>query len=168
MMSDKKNSHEFIFAAVMSPCTLLCVILAAASLVAVVPAMMAQGKKNSPERNANSVGGAARRGIKSKAEHGEKIELNLNQLDQEGLRGSAGGKVAVSYEFSIPEMAKCKAAVKAIDPTIPFMSGSAGRVGSGKEQCLCVGTTHKKNYRGVLKRLATLSYVRRIIECHYE
>ena len=96
-----------------------------------------------------------------------KIEFDLTKLDKNGLRGPAGGKVLVAYEFCIPNTAKCKAEVRAIDPAIRLMPGSRGRIGAGKDECLCIGETGA-NYRTVLNRLAALSYVKRIIECHWE
>lgn len=102
------------------------------------------------------------------SDHPKKIEINLSQLDDTGLRGPVTGKVTVSYEFCIPNTAECKAEVKAIDKTVQFMPGSRGRIRAGKNECLCIGSTHQKNYRSVLKRLAELSYIKRIIECHFE
>jgi hypothetical protein len=99
--------------------------------------------------------------------HWQKVELDLTQLDKDGLRGPSDGKVAVSYEFCIPNTETCKAEVKAIDPTIQFMPGSRGRIGAGKDECLCIGTT-RKDYRDILNHLAELQYVKRIIECHFE
>ena len=96
-----------------------------------------------------------------------KIELDLTKLDANGLRGPVDGKVSVAYEFCIPNTAKYKAQVKAIDPGVRLMPGSRGRIGAGKDQCLCVGETGA-NYRTVLNRLAALSYVKRIVECHFE
>jgi hypothetical protein len=97
-----------------------------------------------------------------------KIGFDLERLDAEGLRGPSDGKVAVSYEFSIPDTAEHRAAVKEIDPTVVFMRGSRGRVGVREGECLCVGSTHQADYRRVLRRLAALPYIRRIIECHFE
>lgn len=97
-----------------------------------------------------------------------KIEFSLVQLDDDGLRGPPQGKVAVSYEFAIPDTAACKAAVKAIDPTVQFMPGSRGRIGAARQQCLCVGSTHQANYQKVILALARLPYVERIIECYFE
>lgn len=99
---------------------------------------------------------------------GRKVEFDLTRLDAEGLRGPADGKVAVSYEFCIPNTDECKAQVKAIDHTVQFMPGSRGRIGASKQECLCIGPTHQKNFRHVLRALASLAYVRRIIECHFE
>jgi len=101
------------------------------------------------------------------SDHWRKVELNLMQLDHDGLRGPPDGKVSVSYEFCIPNTGQCKAEVKAIDPSIQFMPGSPGRIGAGKDECLCVGAT-RKGYLEVLKRLTELPYVKRIIECHFE
>jgi len=98
----------------------------------------------------------------------QKIEFDLTQLDKNGLRGPANGKVSVSYEFAIPNTDKHKAAVKAIDRTVKFMPGSRGRIRAGRNQCLCVGSTHQKNYKQVLRQLASLPYIARIIECHFE
>ena len=100
--------------------------------------------------------------------HCEKVELNLESLDPSGLRGPVGGKVAVSYEFAIPNTDECKAQVMAIDPTVQFMPGSQGRIQAGKTGCLCIGSTHQPSYRQVLRNLAELPYVQRIVECHFE
>lgn len=97
-----------------------------------------------------------------------KIQLDLQSLGQDGLRGPAGGKVAVSYEFAIPDTDACKAEVKSIDPTVQFMPGSAGRVQAQKTGCLCIGSTHQDGYRKVLQKLADLPYVDRIVECRFE
>jgi hypothetical protein len=96
-----------------------------------------------------------------------KIELDLNKLDKNGLRGRGSGKVLVAYEFCIPNTAKCKAEVKAIDPGVRFMPGSRGRIRAGKDECLCIGETGP-NYHSTLTRLAALPYIKRIIECHWE
>lgn len=97
-----------------------------------------------------------------------KVELDLTQLDSEGLYGLSDGKVALSYEFCIPNNDESKAQVKAIDGTVQFMPGSTGRIGADKEQCLCIGSTYQEKYRDVLYELASLPYIERIIVCHFE
>ena len=97
-----------------------------------------------------------------------KVELNLERLDSEGLRGPADGKVAVAYEFCIPNREACKREVRAIDATVEFMAGSPGRIGCGKGACLCIGSTHQARYRSVLRSLSQLPYVERITECYFE
>jgi hypothetical protein len=97
-----------------------------------------------------------------------KVELDLSLLDNDGLRGPPHGKVAVAYEFAIPDRDRCRDEVAAIDPTVRFMAGSPGRVGAGEGRCLCIGSTHQENYREVLRRLAMLPYLDRIVECYFE
>ena len=104
----------------------------------------------------------------SAADPWQKIELDLHSIDDKGLRGPVDGKVAVAYEFSIPNTEACKAQVWAIDPTVQFMPGSQGRIRSPKTGCLCIGSTHQPGYREVLKKLAEQSYVERIVECYFE
>jgi len=97
-----------------------------------------------------------------------KVEFDVSLLDKDGLRGSSDSKVAVSYEFCIPDNDACRAEIKAIDQTVQFMPGSHGRIGAGKGECLCIGSTHQENFQDVLRALAEKSYVARIIECHFE
>jgi hypothetical protein len=97
-----------------------------------------------------------------------KVELDLTALDAAGLRGPADGKVAVAYEFSIPDRPECRDEVVRIDHTVELMPGARGRIGSGPGEILCIGSTHQPDYCAVLESLAALPYVARIIECHHE
>lgn len=97
-----------------------------------------------------------------------KIEIDLGRIDDQGLRGPANGKVAVAYEFVIPDREAFRDQVTAIDPTIQFMSGSRGRLAASEGQVLCIGSTYQPNYRQVLNALANLPYVDRIVECYFE
>ena len=97
-----------------------------------------------------------------------KIELDLEALDADGLRGPADGKVAVDYEFVIPNTPAAREAVTRIDPSIAFMPGSRGRIGAKAGECLCIGSTHQPRHREILLALARLPEIARIIECHHE
>lgn len=97
-----------------------------------------------------------------------KVEIDLNNLDEDGLRGPPGGKVAVAYEFAIPNTEECKKEVRRIDPSVQFMPDSRGRVQARDGECLCVGSTQNQDYRAVLRALSELPYIDRIIECHFE
>jgi hypothetical protein len=57
---------------------------------------------------------------------------------------------------------------RAIDYTIQFMPGSRSRIGAGRQECLCIGSTHQKNFRQALPALAALLFVPRIIESQFE
>lgn len=89
-------------------------------------------------------------------------------IGPDGLRDPADGKVAVSYEFALPNTEECRDEVRAIDATVKFMPDSHGRIGASSSGCLCIGSTHQPNYRDVLRKLEELPYVDRIIECHFE
>ena len=104
----------------------------------------------------------------STADSRHKIEFDLTQLDSNGLRGPVDGKVAVSYEFAIPNTDVCRVEVAAIDNTVQFIPGSSGRIRAGENQCLCIGSTHQESFREVLHSLAGLPYIHRIIVCHFE
>lgn len=97
-----------------------------------------------------------------------KVEIDLSRLDQAGLAGPPLGKVSLAYEFCIPNTDECKARVRAIDRSVRFMPGSRGRIGAGPQECLCIGETHQADYRRVLRQLAELPYIKRIVECHFE
>jgi len=98
----------------------------------------------------------------------KKVETDMGQFDADGLRGPTDGKVAVSYEFCIPDNDVNKNQVRNIDQTVQFMSGSRGRIGALPQQCLCIGSTGQKNFRKVLFALASLPYIDRIIVCDFE
>jgi len=97
-----------------------------------------------------------------------KIELDLEALDADGLRGPPDGKVAVDYEFVIPDTHAARETVSRIDPSVAFMAGSRGRIGAKAGECLCLGSTHQPRHREILLALARLPEITRIIECHHE
>jgi len=97
-----------------------------------------------------------------------KITFDVERLNDHGLAGPPDGLRALSYEFCIPDRPECRDEVRAIDPTVEFMPGSRGRIGCTTGQCLCIGSTHQKDFRRVLRRLTELDYVKRIDECFFE
>ncbi len=97
-----------------------------------------------------------------------KIHLDLAILDADGLHGPPGGRRALDYEFCIPATSACERAVLEIDKSVRLQRGAPGRIGCGPDQILCIGNTHRKDYRTVLRRLAGLPYVTRIQECSFE
>lgn len=97
-----------------------------------------------------------------------KISFDLGQLNSEGLYGPPDGRRALDYEFCIPADPACEAQVKAIDPTILIYYGSKGRIGCSKEEYLCIGNTHKPEFKKVLLTLAGLPYIKQINQCFFE
>jgi hypothetical protein len=97
-----------------------------------------------------------------------KVAINLSRLDENGLAGPSNGKVAVNYEFCIPQDTKHWKTVQKIDKTVQKMAGSPGRIGCDKNSWLIVGSTHQPNHKRVLYELASLSYVAKIQETFWE
>ena len=76
-------------------------------------------------------------------------------------RGGAAMAGAVVYEFCIPDSQACRREVEVIDTTVRFEPvPGVSRCGPGR--VLCSGTTLQPGARGVLERLSSLPYVRRI------
>ena len=98
----------------------------------------------------------------------QKVTFDMSRLDKNGLLGPPNGNRALSYEFCIPNTQEHKAEVKRIDSTVQFMPGSPGRIRCDKNECLCIGSTHQKDFKRVLKNLADLEYVKLINECFFE
>lgn len=97
-----------------------------------------------------------------------KIGFDLDALDAAGLAGPPAGKVAVSYEFRIPDTPEHRAAVLAIEPALEITAGPRGRVDAGPGFALCIGSTHRPRYRRTLLDLAALPFVERISRCDFE
>lgn len=97
-----------------------------------------------------------------------KIKFRLDDIRPDALRGPRDGLISVSYEFCVPANARAYEEVKQIDPSVRIQPGSRGRIGCGKGQTLCIGTTHQPHWREVLKRLSSLSYIAEIRECVFE
>jgi len=97
-----------------------------------------------------------------------KIEFSLADIREDGLTGPPDGLRAVSYEFCVPDEAAKLAEVQAIDPTVQVMLGAKGRVGCGDGTVLCIGSTHQPNWRAVLERVGSLSYVPRVARADFE
>lgn len=97
-----------------------------------------------------------------------KIDFDLSQIRPDGLTGPPDGLVSVSYEFCIPKDPRLVKEVLAIDSTVTYASKSPGRIGCGDSEYLCMGDTHKPNWREILKRIAALDYVTRIERAYWE
>jgi hypothetical protein len=97
-----------------------------------------------------------------------KIKIDFKRLDKEGLAGPEGGKVALHYEYCIPQNEKYWKRIQMIDRSATRPGAGQGRVGCTSGQWLIFGTTHQKNYQRVLFELASLPCVTRIEEVFWE
>lgn len=98
----------------------------------------------------------------------KKIQFNFKKIDQDGLSGPIGGKVAVNYEFCLPMEENYWKKVQKIDKTAQKYTGSGGGIGCGKDRWLIIGSTHQPNYLRVLYELAELPYIEKIQETYWE
>ncbi|WP_299733425.1 hypothetical protein [uncultured Endozoicomonas sp.] len=98
----------------------------------------------------------------------QKIEFQLDQLDTDGLYGPEDGKRSVSYEFCIPGVVEYAQQVMSIDQTAIIYKDSPGRIQCKKYEYLVIGETSQPDFKTTLHNLATLDYVTRIVEAHFE
>jgi hypothetical protein len=98
-----------------------------------------------------------------------KIMLKLEDFNDEGLRERPKGEFSsTSYEFCIPASDEAAAEVMAIDPTAGILKTSKGRSGCSDKEWLVISSTRQSNFKKVILKLASLSYVRKITETFWE
>ncbi len=94
-----------------------------------------------------------------------KIEFDPSLIDEKGMLTS---EVAVDYEFCIPRDEAKVAEVKAIEPMVNIPRMAKGRIGCSKEEYLCIVSTKGVEWKEKLYAIASLPYVKRIVQTHYE
>ena len=98
----------------------------------------------------------------------KKISFDIGMLNAEGLYGEPDGLVSLDYKFCIPMNDDYKTEVAKLDTTINFHDGTGIKDGCSKNEYLCIGNTHQKDFKKVLIRLASLNYVQRIDQMFWE
>ncbi len=94
-----------------------------------------------------------------------KIEFDQSMIDQKGL---LIGTVMVDYEFCIPKNETSVAEVKAIEPDVNIPRLAKGRIGCSAEEYVCIVSTKGPEWKERLYAIASLPYVKRIIQTDYE
>ena len=97
-----------------------------------------------------------------------KIAFDLDRLDDRGLYGPSDGLRSLGYEFCIPAQQRYIDAVHALDPDIKVYRHSPGSIGCRRDEYLCMGETHDRDWQKILNGLAALPYVEKIIPSRYE
>lgn len=97
-----------------------------------------------------------------------KVNFDLSILNEDGLYGPKDGLRALDYEFCIPMEESKKAEVKKIDESVRFFDMARGRIGCSSKEYLCIGSTHQKKHKKILKNLAALDYIKRVDQVFYE
>ena len=93
-----------------------------------------------------------------------KIKFSLADFNEEGLFGNPDGLRAMDYKFCIPKNESYKEQILNIDKTINIIAGNKNNC--SEEEYFCIGNTHKKSFKVILKKLALLDFVLKI-EPHY-
>ena len=104
----------------------------------------------------------------SQQQEAAKIKFRLDDIHADGLHGPPDGLRSVAYEFCVPAEERVYQEVRRIDPSVQIQPGGKGRIGCGKGQALCIGTTHQPRWRAVLEKLSSLPYIAEIRECFFE
>ena len=98
-----------------------------------------------------------------------KIKFDLNLFNDAGLKELPGGEYrAINYEFCIPADEDLWLAVAKIDNSLDLHKGSKGRSGCGENEWLCIGYSHRENFKEIIKALAGLHFIRKITETFWE
>lgn len=94
-----------------------------------------------------------------------KIEFDHKAIDDKGLINS---EVAIDYEFCIPKDDAKVAEVKKIEPGVQMPRMAKGRIGCSDTEWLCIVSTNGPGWKERLYAIASLPYVKRIVQTHYE
>jgi hypothetical protein len=98
-----------------------------------------------------------------------KITFNLDEFTDDGYRIRPGGeKSAIHYEFCIPASSEIVNIIRGIDSTIGVYEKSKGRSRCSDKEWLCIASSRNSDFKKVVLKLASLSYVRQISETFWE
>jgi hypothetical protein len=95
----------------------------------------------------------------------KKIEFDPNTVDNNGRLGS---DAAIDYEFCIPQEDAKLAEIRSIEPDVTVPLLAKGRIHCGENEWLCIVSTHDAKWKEKLYRIASLTFVKRIIQTDYE
>lgn len=96
--------------------------------------------------------------------HLNKIDFDITTIDANGMQGGT----FVDYEFCIPMDEDKVAEVKSIEPEVVMPAKAKGRIRCGEDEFLCIVSTKGEKWKEKLNAIASLPYVKRIIQTYYE
>ena len=108
-------------------------------------------------------------GSKCQSEESKKI-LNKIQFDYAAVndKGMVNNNVAIDYEFCIPMDEDKAEEVRKIEPNVVIPRMAKGRIGCSDNEWLCIVSTNDAKWKEKLYAIASLSYVKRIVQTDYE
>lgn len=94
-----------------------------------------------------------------------KIDFDFSAVDERGLVSS---EVAIDYEFCIPMDEAKRAEIRAIEPNVSIPRLAKGRIGCSDQEWLCIVSTNGPQWKERLYAIASLPYVKHIVQTFYE
>lgn len=97
----------------------------------------------------------------------DKIKFKLSIFDKNGLTGDENNKVALDYEFCVPNTPEILNTIKEIDSSIKPTKGK-GRTKCTDNAILLTGNSYNKDIKKILCNLSQLEYITEINQIYWE
>lgn len=97
----------------------------------------------------------------------DKIKFKLSIFDKNGLTGDENNKVALDYEFCVPNKLEILNTIKEIDSSIKPLNGK-GRTKCAENHIIMIGNSYNKDIKKILCNLSQLEYVTEINQVYWE
>ncbi|MGE0561853.1 MAG: hypothetical protein AB7O47_08565 [Flavobacteriales bacterium] len=95
----------------------------------------------------------------------KKITFNIKQFDERGLMGDE--KMAIDFEFCLPDNPNALQAIKEIDSSIKPLHGK-GRTKCAENHIIMIGNSYNKDIKNILCKLSQLDYITEINQVFWE
>lgn len=96
-----------------------------------------------------------------------KIKFKLTIFDKNGLIGDENNKVALDYEFCVPNTSEILKTINEIDSNIKPLRGK-GRTKCAENHIVMIGNSYNKDIKKILCKLSQLDYVTEINQVFWE
>lgn len=97
----------------------------------------------------------------------DKIKFKLSIFDKNGLTGDENNKVALDFEFCVPNTPEILTTIKEIDSSIKPTKGK-GRTKCTDNAVLLTGNSYNKDIKKILCNLSQLEYITEINQVYWE
>lgn len=97
----------------------------------------------------------------------DKIKFKLSVFDKNGLTGNENNKVALDYEFCVPNTPEILTKISEIDSSIKPVKGK-GRTKCAENTILLTGNSYNKDIKKILCNLSQLEYITEINQVYWE
>lgn len=97
----------------------------------------------------------------------DKIKFKLSIFDKNGLTGDENNKVALDYEFCVPNTPEILTKINEIDSSIKPIKGK-GRTKCNSDAILLIGNSYNKDIKKILCNLSQLEYITEINQVFWE